>query len=97
VRAIDASQGDLYIGGTLPQQSSNLVKYQYATDQYSNLGNIQFNNSVSSLVMTGSSLFAGGNFTTVANGTTPAINYFGKYDLQGNTWSAAPSVSRWND
>ncbi|KAG2184143.1 hypothetical protein INT44_009158 [Umbelopsis vinacea] len=93
VRSMDASQGDLYISGTLSQNSSssNLLKYQYATGQYSNLGNIQFTNSISSLVISGSSLFAGGNFTTVANGTTPAINYFGKYDLQGNTWSAAPS------
>ncbi|KAI8580309.1 hypothetical protein K450DRAFT_237864 [Umbelopsis ramanniana AG] len=90
VRAMYASQGDLYIGGTLSQNGSNLVKYQYATAQYSNLGNIQSNNSISSLVVSGSSLFAGGNFTTVANGTTPAINYFGKYDLQGNTWSAVP-------
>lgn len=93
MKTIDASLGDLYIGGTLPQKNSNLVKYQYATAQYSYLGNAQFNNSVSSIVVSGSSLFAGGNFTTVANGTTPVINYFGRYDLQGNAWSTASSVS----
>ncbi|KAJ2955867.1 hypothetical protein NQZ79_g8209 [Umbelopsis isabellina] len=99
VNAIEASSGDLYIGGTFTanQGSNNIVKYNYAQSNYSALGNIQLNGSVSSLKMVGSSLFAGGNFTSTANGTTPATNYFGKYDTQAQTWASLPQASFQNE
>ncbi|GAB5587580.1 hypothetical protein Unana1_02480 [Umbelopsis nana] len=92
VNVIDASQGDLYIGGafTTTQGSHSIAKYQYSTAQYTPLGAAQFNGSISSLLLSGSSLFAGGNFTSTANGTTPAISYFGKYDTQSNSWTPSP-------
>jgi hypothetical protein len=95
VNVIDASQGDLYIGGafTTTQGSHSIAKYQYSTAQYTPLGAAQFNGSISSLLLSGSSLFAGGNFTSTANGTTPAISYFGKYDTQSNSWTPSPPVS----
>lgn len=99
MNAIEASSGDLYIGGTFTanQGSNNIVKYNYAQSNYSALGNIQLNGSVSSLKMVGSSLFAGGNFTSTANGTTPATNYFGKYDTQAQTWASLPQASFQNE
>lgn len=98
VNAIDATSGDLYIGGTFTanQGINNIVKYNYAQSNYSALGNIQINGSVSSLKMVGSSLFAGGNFTSTANGTTPPTNYFGKYDTQTQTWTPIPQVKSHN-
>jgi len=95
VRAFAVIGSDLYVGGQFSQTAdgtvtnlNNIAKYNTSTNTWSALGNNGLNSAVLVLLVIGSDLYVGGQFSQTADGTVTNLNRMAKYNTLTNTWSA---------
>ncbi|RUS16566.1 cortical protein marker for cell polarity-domain-containing protein, partial [Endogone sp. FLAS-F59071] len=93
VNTIDASSGDLYIGGrfTGSIDYNNIVKYTYTpTPKLVPLPSGGVNGNVSIITLINGDLFVGGSFQSTIAGSS-AFNNIARFNLQDNSWHALES------
>ena len=100
VNALALSGSALYVGGNFTIANvggttvsvNNVAKYDTTTGAWSALGTVGasgVNLQVFALVVSGTDVYVGGQFTTAnGGGPTVAANYVAKYDTTASAWSA---------
>ncbi|KAL0096830.1 cortical protein marker for cell polarity-domain-containing protein, partial [Phycomyces blakesleeanus] len=94
VRALDATDGDLYIGGTFTTiigtgtGYQNMVRFGQISKKLEPLQSNGLNGPVNALLRSGSDLYIGGNFTSLQGSPNTPLSYTAIYNTNANTWSA---------
>jgi hypothetical protein len=89
VTTLDASTLDLIIGGNFNTSNyTNIVQYSYSALKMIPFSSAGLNGPVNTMLINGSNLYVGGNFSLPTNATQPALNNLAVYDLAASTWNA---------
>ncbi|KAG0168481.1 hypothetical protein DFQ30_004716 [Apophysomyces sp. BC1015] len=94
VRTMEASDGDIYIGGMFNTSSGtntgyqNIVRYDKTSKKLVPLSKTGLNGPVSTFLRVGSDLYVGGAFSASVSADKPGLNNVARYDIKSQTWNA---------
>lgn len=94
VKALDATDGNVYIGGKFSSPAGsnatyqNIVRYDFATKKLVGLNNAGVNGPVMSFLRDDSHLYVGGSFSGLANGKGDGMNNIARYTIGQDAWDA---------
>lgn len=93
VNALDASDGNIYIGGNFSYTSTNktyqnIVLFDSAKNQLVPLTNNGLNGPVNALYRKNADLYIGGSFQSVASGAKMVLNNVARYNTNNGGWHA---------
>lgn len=89
VTTLDASTLDLVIGGNFNTSNyTNIVQYSYSASKMIPFSSSGLNGPVNTMMINGSLLYVGGNFSLPANASQPALDNLAVYDLAAGIWNS---------
>ncbi|KAI9276472.1 cortical protein marker for cell polarity-domain-containing protein [Umbelopsis sp. AD052] len=89
VTTLEASTLDLIIGGNFNTSNyTNIVQYSYSASKLIPFSFAGLDGPVNTMLINGSHLYIGGNFSLPTNASQPALNNLAMYDLAAGTWNA---------
>jgi N-acetylneuraminic acid mutarotase len=84
---------DLYVGGVFDRTGDGsltklgrIARYDTTSDTWHALNRQGLNSTVHALVMEGSNLYVGGEFTSTGDGLLKKLGYIARYDTEAGTW-----------
>ena len=98
VFALAVIGSNLYTGGTADRTGDGtltnlgfIARYDTTANTWHALSNQGLSKDVNALTVSGSNLYAGGDFIQTGDGTVTNLNHIARYNTVANTWHALPN------